>query len=124
MNVAWERFKSALRSRHLHKEPDREALRKDFDEFKCPPYPSLAELESYISAFENKAQKLHVHNMTEDYPDSRLANKFYAGLPAHVQRIGCIVPGANTAADSYDPTRRTNYADTKNDIICLLKSSC
>ena len=34
--------------------------------------------------FENKAMKLRVYNMQEDYPDSRLANKFYQGLPASI----------------------------------------
>ena len=121
-NWTWERFKQVLRSSHLHKEPDREALRKDFDELKCPPYPSSADLESFISAFENKAQKLRVHNMIEDYPDSRLANKFFQGWSAHVQRMCEIVPGANTAADPHDPTRRTNYAATKHDLLVLLKS--
>ena len=60
--------------------------------------------------------------MIEDFPDARLANKFYDGLPAHVQRIGSIVPRANTAVDRSDPTRRTNYADTKSDLISLFKS--
>jgi hypothetical protein len=32
------------------------------------------------------------------------------------------VPWANTAADPYDPTRRTNYADTKRDLVHLLRS--
>ena len=48
-------------------------------------------------------------------------HKFYDGMPAHVQRIACIVPGANTATDRYDPTL-TNYADAKSDLIYLLKS--
>ena len=87
------------------------------------PYPSLADLESYISSFENKIQKLRVHNMKEDYPDSRLTNKFYQGLSSHVHHIGCIVSGANTAVDLHDPTHRTNYTDTKNDLLCLLKST-
>jgi hypothetical protein len=86
-NWTWERFKRELRSRHLHKEPDRAAIRKDFEEFKCLPYPST-----------------------------------YDGLPPHIHRLACIVPGANTAADPHDPTRRRNYADTKSDLIRLLRS--
>ncbi len=34
-NWTWERFKRELRASHLHKEPDRTAIRKDFEEFKC-----------------------------------------------------------------------------------------
>jgi hypothetical protein len=121
-NWTWERFKKELRASHLHKEPDRATIRKDFEGFKCLTYPSAEDLESYISTFDNKAQKFRVHNMIDDYPDARFANKFYDGLPPHIHRLTCIVPGANTAADPHDPTRRTNYADTKSDLICLLRS--
>jgi hypothetical protein len=70
-NWTWERFKRELRASHLHKEPDRAAIRKDFEEFKCLPHPSTADLESYLSTFENKDQKLPVHNMIDDYPEKR-----------------------------------------------------
>ena len=90
-NWTWERFKKELRASHLHKESDRAAIRKDFEDFKCTPFPSIADLESYISTFENKAQKLRVHNMIGDYPDARLANKFYDGLPPHIHRMAINV---------------------------------
>jgi hypothetical protein len=39
----------------------------------------------------------------------------------HTSPLSRIKP-RNTAADLYDPTRRTNYADTKSDLIRLLRS--
>jgi hypothetical protein len=77
-------------------------------DLKCTPFPSPADLESCIANFENKDQKMSVHNMIDLHPEARLAQKFYDCLSAYVHRIGSIVPGATTAVDRNDPTRLTN----------------
>ncbi len=51
-NWTWEHFKRELRSSHLNKVPDRAAIRKDFDELQFPPFPSIAELESFKFRFQ------------------------------------------------------------------------
>jgi hypothetical protein len=53
-----------------------------------------------------------------------LVSRTNSTTACHLISIACIVPGANTAADPHDPTRLTNYADTKSDLIRLLRSPC
>jgi hypothetical protein len=59
--------------------------------------------------------------MIDDYPESRIAQKFFDNLPNHVKRAIYVMPGA-TRVDPKDPTRRTNYAVTKADLVYLLAS--
>ena len=52
-NWTWERFEHTLLSSHLHKEPNCAAIHKEFDTLKCPPFPSIADIQNYIADFEN-----------------------------------------------------------------------
>jgi hypothetical protein len=120
-NWSWEEFKNALLSSHLHKEPNYAEIRAKFDTLTCPSHPSTEELKTYIANFENTVQTLRINDMIDDYPESRIAQKFFDGLPSHVKRAIFVMPGA-TRVDPKDPTRRTNYAATKADLVYLLAS--
>jgi hypothetical protein len=120
-NWTWEQFKRALLSSHLHKEPNYAEIRKNFDTLTCPLFPSTEELQSYIADFENIVQTLCINDMLDDYPESRIAQKFFDNLPDHVKRAIFVMPGA-TRVDPKDPTRRTNYGATKADLVYLIAS--
>jgi hypothetical protein len=59
--------------------------------------------------------------MLDDYPESRIEQNFFDNLPDHVQHAIFIMSGA-TRVDPKDPTRRKNYADTKDDLVHLIAS--
>ena len=120
-NWTWERFESALLSSQLHKEPDYADIRKQFDNFKCTPFPLIADIASFLADFENLVQTLRVNDMLDDYPETRLAQKLFDDLPDHVRRAIYIMPGA-TPVDPKDPTRRRNYATTKADLLLFIKT--
>jgi hypothetical protein len=120
-NWTWEKFRCALLSSHLHKEPNYAEIRKKFDTLTCPPFPSTEDLQSYIADFENIVQTLRINDMLDDYPESRIAQNFFDNLPNHVKRAIYVMSGA-TRVDPKDPTRRTNYAVTKADLVYLLAS--
>ena len=120
-NWTWEQFKRALLSSHLHKEPNYAEIRKKFDTTQCPLFPSIADIQSYIANFENLVQMMRINDMLEDYPESRIAQKFFDNLPDHVKCALFIMSGA-TRVDPKDPTRRKNYAATKDDLVYLITS--
>ena len=117
-----ERFEHTLLSSHLHKEPNYGAIHKKFDTLKCTPFPSIADIEYHITDFENLVQTLRVHNMLDDYPETRLAQKLFDDLSDHVQWEIYLMTG-DTPVNPKDPTGRKNYAATKDDLLHLIQSS-
>jgi hypothetical protein len=81
-------------------------------------WTSIADIQSYIADFENLVQMMRINDMLEDYPESQ---NFFDNLPDHVKRSLFIMPGA-TRVDPKDPTRRKNYAATKDDLVYLITS--
>jgi hypothetical protein len=64
---------------------------------------------------------MRINDMIEDYPESRIDQKFFDNLTDHVKHTLFIIPGA-TRVDPKDPTRRKNYAATKDDLVYLITS--
>jgi hypothetical protein len=85
------------------------------------PINLIADIQSYIANFENLVQTLRVHNMLDDYPETRLAQIFFDDIPDHLLRAIYLMSGA-TRVDPKDPTRRKVYAATKADLLQLITS--